>query len=371
MGSTPSKSGRGSRRAPAPARPLAHQTVRLWALRAICAVAEGAVVLPRDTAGAFDSPAKTVAAALGDAQRRVAALGGRAGMPRSVGTLYGGLIVLFLGTEFRGASSKHIFIPQRWLLPQQPPTGYSYWFQRSAVTRDGSTLLLLPPPPSHANRFFVVRVADGAFTHPIGTKGSGKLQFEWPMDIYVAPDDCVFIADCRNDRVQVLTPELKFKAFVGVGQLTSPISVCTDDEHVVVCDRHSICMFSHHDFVRLRRIPNESFGRHVEHFIRLVRFVPGGRHVVVLDYAYSLCLVTLDGDFVRCMVERCQDVACSELGEIVAIGAHAYGVYYMRVYWTDGTLLRSFPIAERQLNVTLTNSRVFLTSAVGTSVMLG
>jgi hypothetical protein len=129
-------------------------------------------------------------------------------------------------------------------------------------------------------------------------------------------------------------------------------------------------MFSQHDFVRQRRIPNESFGRNVEQFIRLVRFAPGGRHLVVLGYDYRLCLVTLDGDFVRCLVDGCQDAACNEFGEIVAIGAHTYGVYYMRVYWTDGTLLRSFPIAKRQLNVTLTNSRVFLTSAVGKCVML-
>lgn len=122
MGCAPSKASPGSRPARAsgslPARPLAHQTVRLWALRAICAVAEGAD-LRTDTANASDLPSQTVAAVLGDAQHRVAALGGRTGMPRSIGTVYGGLIVLFLGTEFRGAEKS--------ILAQPPPVNRTFY----------------------------------------------------------------------------------------------------------------------------------------------------------------------------------------------------------------------------------------------------
>jgi hypothetical protein len=42
----------------------------------------------------------------------------------------------------------------------------------------------------------------------------------------------------------------------------------------------------------------------------------------------------------------------------------------MHVYWPDGTLLRSIPIANSPTNVTLANSRVFLTSDVAESVMM-
>lgn len=215
-----------------------------------------------------------------------------------------------------------------------------------------------------------MRVADGAFTRSVGKTGSGKLEFQWPLDISIAADECVFIADGYNNRVQVLTPKLEFKAFVGVGQLKLPYSVCADDSRIVVGDRSSISVFSQRDYVCQRRVPNESFGCHVRHSVRLVRCVTGGRHLVVLDYSYRLFLITINGDFVRCLVTRCQDVACSEFGEIVAICANANNVDFMNVYWADGTLLRSFPIANSPTNVTLANSRVFLTSDVAESVMM-
>jgi hypothetical protein len=41
----------------------------------------------------------------------------------------------------------------------------------------------------------------------------------------VASDDYVFVADCGNNRVQVLTPRLDFHSFVGVGQLVAPAGV--------------------------------------------------------------------------------------------------------------------------------------------------
>jgi DNA-binding beta-propeller fold protein YncE len=56
--------------------------------------------------------------------------------------------------------------------------------------------------------------------------GVGPLQFFCPLQVWIASDDFVFVADMSNDRVQVLTPCLDFQGFVGVGQLDGPAGVC-------------------------------------------------------------------------------------------------------------------------------------------------
>jgi hypothetical protein len=84
--------------------PLASATARLLWLRAVCAVTEGAdVPLSHATRRATSTSSSRcpsdvcVGAVLGDAEHRVAVLGGREGMPRSLGSVYAGSVTRFLG----------------------------------------------------------------------------------------------------------------------------------------------------------------------------------------------------------------------------------------------------------------------------------
>jgi hypothetical protein len=76
-------------------------------------------------------PDLCVAVVLGDALRRVAVLGGREGMPRSLGSVYGGSVTRFLGGSLRGVKSRVIATP-----------GVQSFGNGIAVSRDGCTLLL-------------------------------------------------------------------------------------------------------------------------------------------------------------------------------------------------------------------------------------
>jgi hypothetical protein len=73
-----------------PVRPLATATARLLWLQSCCAVAEGAAVPLSDAihdASPRCPPDVCVAVVLGDALRHVSVLGGREGMPRSLGSV--------------------------------------------------------------------------------------------------------------------------------------------------------------------------------------------------------------------------------------------------------------------------------------------
>ncbi len=99
----------------AASRPFTVATARLLWLRSCCAVAEGAgVPLPHDVtvpdASLRCPPDVCVGAVLGDALHRVAVLGGREGMPRSLGSVYGAAVTRLLGGSFRGHATRVIVI---------------------------------------------------------------------------------------------------------------------------------------------------------------------------------------------------------------------------------------------------------------------
>jgi sugar lactone lactonase YvrE len=52
--------------------------------------------------------------------------------------------------------------------------------------------------------------ADGKFIQSWGEPGTGPGQFNEPHDIWVAPDERVFVADRENDRIQIFGPAGKF-----------------------------------------------------------------------------------------------------------------------------------------------------------------
>jgi hypothetical protein len=150
-------------------------SARLVFLAAVCAVAEGATLCVHETC-----TGSSVAAVLNDAQRRVCILNGRAGMRRSLGRVYAGAVVRFLG-GCRGVLSR-VF-----------KTEALSWNNSMALSRDGAVLLVVniyncPGRPA----ITVIRVSDGVVLQRVGSWGSGPLQFGKPRQVCVAPDGVVF-----------------------------------------------------------------------------------------------------------------------------------------------------------------------------------
>jgi hypothetical protein len=277
--------------------PLASVTARLLWLRSLCAVAEGADVPLSHTARRASSssrcpPDVCVAAVLGDDEHRVAVLGGREGMPRSLGSVYGGAVTRFLGGSLRGVESRVIGTP-----------GVMSQYTGVAVSVDGTTLLLSDMDGgSHAIHTF--SVADGSRLRVVGGFGNGELRFKQPSQVWVADDGFVFVADSGNDRVQVLTPALDFHEFFGEGELDWPTGVCANaDIRVVVASEYHGCCIS--VFNRRNGALRRRFACKGSRDGRLrdpcgLCFLSGDRRIAVADSCNNrVSVFSVDGEFIR------------------------------------------------------------------------
>jgi DNA-binding beta-propeller fold protein YncE len=329
--------------------PLASATVRLLWLQACCAVAEDADVplahtvkldaSPHCPPDAHDSqsrcpPDVCVAAVLGDALHRVSELGGREGMPRSLGSVYGGSVTCFLGGSCRGVVSRVI------------ATHYVNSASVSvAVSVDGSTLLV-PNYDGGSHSVHEFSVADGSQRRVVGGKGDGPLQFRGPSQVWIAADDFVFVADCGNNRVQVLTPRLDFHGFVGVGQLSNPVGVCANADVVVVAEAspaHRVAVFRRSDGALLRRFASHGSGDGQLKYPHGLCFTCGDRHVAIADTDNCrVSVLSVDGEFIRHVgvgvLEHPHGVACSAFDELVVADT---GNDRVVVFGAGGELLKA------------------------------
>ncbi len=267
-------------------------------------------------------PDVCVAAVLGDALHRVSVLGGREGLPRSLGSVYSGCVALFLGGSLRSVGSRVINTPR-----------VKSWCNGVAVSRDGTTLLV-SDFDGGSDAIHEYSVADGSRRRVVGRKGRGPLQFNSPCQVWIAPDDFVFVADLHNSRVQVLTPSLDFHGFVGVGQARHPTGVCANADVVVVSESltiHRISVFRRDDGALLRRFGSSGSGDGGLKYPMGLCFMSRDRHVAVADLGNNRVSVfsVVDGEFVRHVgvgtLKSPTGVACSGFDELVVAGVSLRG----------------------------------------------
>ncbi len=304
-------------------------------------MAEGAAVplshaLP-DASSPRCPPDVCVAAVLGDALRRVAVLGGREGMPRSLGSIFGGSVARYLGGDFVGVETR--------VLSYASSHGSGM-----AVSVDGATLLLADGADSHAIR--EIDVASGTELRVVGGAGSAPLQFLWPHHVHVAADGFVFVADCDNHRVQVLTPTLDFHGFIGggAGDVRTPVGVCASATAVVVAELNAdrVSVFNRVDGTLRTRFGREGPSNGELRGPFAVCFMHADRHVAVADSGNNrVSVFSVDGAFVRNIgarvLKRPQDVACSACDELVVADT---GNRRVRLFSDVGELLLTFGDAD-------------------------
>ena len=84
----------------------------------------------------------------------------------------------------------------------------------------------------------------GKLIKTVGSKGNGEAQFKHPMGLDVSDrTNNLYVCDCWNDRIQILTEELKYHSVLGIDLFEYPRDVKVTRDRVLVLDGSDPCMF--------------------------------------------------------------------------------------------------------------------------------
>ena len=85
---------------------------------------------------------------------------------------------------------------------------------------------------------------EGKLMKSVGRCGNGEAQFNLPLGIDVSDrNHNIYVCDCFNNRVQILTEELKYHSMLGIGLFTYPCDIKVTLDRVLVLDENDPCMF--------------------------------------------------------------------------------------------------------------------------------
>ena len=85
---------------------------------------------------------------------------------------------------------------------------------------------------------------EGKLIKSVGSEGNGEVQFKHPRDLDVSDrTNNIYVCDCDNHRVQILTEELKYHSMLGIDLLRNPCDVKVTRDRVLVLDESDPCIF--------------------------------------------------------------------------------------------------------------------------------
>ena len=84
---------------------------------------------------------------------------------------------------------------------------------------------------------------EGKLIKSVGSRGSGEAQFNYPFGLAVSDlTNNIYVCDFHNNRVQILTEDLKFHSMLGIGAFNQPRDIKVTRDRVLVLDGSDTCM---------------------------------------------------------------------------------------------------------------------------------
>ena len=85
---------------------------------------------------------------------------------------------------------------------------------------------------------------EGKLMKSVGSNGNEEAQFNCPWGIDVSDrNHNIYVCDSGNNRVQILSEELKYHSMLGIDLFTHPRNVKFTRDRVLVLDESDPCMF--------------------------------------------------------------------------------------------------------------------------------
>ena len=148
---------------------------------------------------------------------------------------------------------------------------------------------------SHNNCILVYEL-DGKFVSRIGTAGSGELQFSEPWGLSTdESNNDIYICDCFNNRVQIISENLQYKSQFGKDALHYPLDITLYKDNIFVLDRSNPCLHIYNkDLVLQKSVVTRGEGQQVinPYFFFIDKF----GYILITDYSSNSILI-LNSEF--------------------------------------------------------------------------
>ena len=104
---------------------------------------------------------------------------------------------------------------------------------------------------------------NGKLIKSVGCEGNGEAQFKYPLDLDFSDiNNNIYVCDCSNHRIQILTQELKYHSMLGIDLLKNPSDVKATRNRVLVLAENDPCMFVFNpDHVLINRLITRGDGK--------------------------------------------------------------------------------------------------------------
>ena len=104
---------------------------------------------------------------------------------------------------------------------------------------------------------------EGKLIRSVGSEGNGEAQFKHPLDLDVSDRNTnIYVCDCDNHRIQILTEELKYHSMLGIDLLKYPRDVKITRDRILVLADNDPCMFVFNsDHVQTNRLITRGGGK--------------------------------------------------------------------------------------------------------------
>ena len=104
---------------------------------------------------------------------------------------------------------------------------------------------------------------EGKLIKSVGSEGNGETQFNCPHGLDVSDrNNNIYVCDCSNHRIQILSEELKFHSMLGIDLLKYPYDVKVTRDRVLVLAVSNPCMFVFNsDHVLTNRLITRGVGK--------------------------------------------------------------------------------------------------------------
>ncbi|KAI6659471.1 PEP-CTERM domain protein [Oopsacas minuta] len=124
---------------------------------------------------------------------------------------------------------------------------------------------------------------DGEYISRIGKQGNGELEFHYPRGIAInESNDDIYICDSNNNRVQILSPDFKYKSHFG--SFEYPCDVKLFKEYIYVSDTSNPCihLFDHNHILQ-KSVISLGQGNHVVNPCSF--FIDNSNNILIADYS--------------------------------------------------------------------------------------